>query len=103
MTAEQIEKIKDYEMKMNHGYAVRGSEVTALYNAVLNKNVASTNCGSCLRRRVQEMVAAMHKYLDELAKQEEQKVEEFTVEITPEPQPEPKEEPKPKKVKKSKK
>ena len=99
MTSEQIEAIKDYEMKMNHGYTVRGSEVTALYNAVLNKNVASTNCGSCLRRRVQEMVAAMHKYLDELAKQEEQKVEEFTAVVEPEPQPEPK----PKKVKKSKK
>lgn len=99
MTAEQIEKIKDYEMKMNHGYTVRGSEVTALYNEVLNKNVASTNCGSCLRRRVQEMVAAMHKYLQELQKQEEQKVEEFTAVVEPEPQPEPK----PKKVKKSKK
>jgi len=99
MTAEQIEAIKDYEMKLNHGYAVRGSEVTALYNEVLNKNVASTNCGSCLRRRVQEMVAAMHKYLDELQKQEEQKVEEVTAVIEPEPQPEPK----PKKVKKSKK
>lgn len=100
MTSEQIEAIKDYEMKMNHGYAVRGSEVTALYNAVLNKNVASTNCGSCLRRRVQEMVAAMHKYLQELQKQEEQKVEEFTAVIVPEPA---KEEPKSKKVKKSKK
>ena len=99
MTSEQIAQIKDYEMKMNHGYTVRGSEVTALYNEVLGKNVASTNCGSCLRRRVQEMVTAMHKYLDELAKQEEQKVEEFTAEIVPEPQPEPK----PKKVKKSKK
>ena len=100
MTTEQIAQIKDYEIKMNHGYAVRGSEVTALYNEVLSKNVASTNCGSCLRRRVQEMVTAMHKYLDELAKQEEQKVEEFTAVVEPEPA---KEEPKPKKVKKSKK
>ena len=101
MTAEQIAQIKDYEMKMNHGYTVRGSEVTALYNEVLGKNVASTNCGSCLRRRVQEMVAAMHQYLNELAKQEEQKVEEFTAVVEPEPEPQP--EPKPKKVKKSKK
>lgn len=98
MTSEQIERIKEYEVKMNHGYTVNGGEVTRFYNEVLNKNLAPTNCGSCIRRRIQELVTAMHQYLNELAKQEEKKVEEETAVIEPE-----QEEPKPKKNRKAKK
>lgn len=100
MTSEQIEKIKEYEVKMNHGYTVNGGEVTRFYNEVLNKNLAPTNCGSCIRRRIQELVTAMHQYLNELAKQEEQKVEDATAVIEPEPE---QEEPKPKRTRKAKK
>lgn len=67
MTKEQIEQIKDYDEKMRHGYTVNGGAVTALYNEVLNKNVAPTNCGSCIRRRIQEMTTAMNVYLEEEA------------------------------------
>lgn len=97
MTSEQIERIKEYEMKMNHGYTVNGGEVTRFYNEVLNKNLAPTNCGSCIRRRIQELVTAMHQYLNELAKQEK-KVEDVTAVVEPE-----QEEPKPKRTRKAKK
>lgn len=99
MTSEQIERIKEYEVKMNHGYTVNGGEVTRFYNEVLNKNLAPTNCGSCIRRRIQELVTAMHQYLNELAKQEEKKVEDVTAVVEPEPV----EEPKPKRIRKTKK
>ena len=97
MTSEQIERIKEYEMKMNHGYTVNGGDVTRFYNEVLGKNLAPTNCGSCIRRRIQELVTAMHQYLNELAKQE--KVEDVTAVVEPDP----KEEPKPKRTRKAKK
>lgn len=97
MTSEQIEKIKEYEVKMNHGYTVNGGEVTRFYNEVLNKNLAPTNCGSCIRRRIQELATAMHQYLGELAKQE--KVEDVTAVVEPEPN----EEHKPKRTRKAKK
>ena len=32
-----------------------------VYNRVLNKRLPSTNCGSCIRQRIQEMVTALNK------------------------------------------
>jgi len=64
MTNEQIEQIKQYDEKMRHGYTVNGGAVTQLYNEVLGKNVAPTNCGSCIRRRIQEMTTAMYEFLE---------------------------------------
>ena len=60
-----VAKIEVYEERKNKGYIVNGGEVTALYNRVLDKNVPSTNCGSCIRRRIEEMVDAKNKYLAE--------------------------------------
>ena len=60
-----VAQIEVYEDKKNKGYIVNGGEVTALYNRVLDKNVPSTNCGSCIRRRIEEMVDAKNKYLAE--------------------------------------
>ena len=76
MTNEQIEKIKAFEVKMNHGYTVNGGDVTNLYNEVLNKSVAPTNCGSCIRRRIAEMVEAMHIFIAKRQEEAKKKEEE---------------------------
>lgn len=54
-------KIRKFEEIKNRGMYASGQEVTELYNRVLNKRLPSTNCGSCIRQRVQEMVAALNK------------------------------------------
>lgn len=65
INAELVAQIEEYEEKKNKGYVVNGGEVTALYNRVLDRNVPSTNCGSCIRRRIDELVEAKNKYLAE--------------------------------------
>lgn len=58
---EDREKIRKFEEIKNKGMYASGVEVTEVYNRVLNKRLPSTNCGSCIRQRVQEMVAALNK------------------------------------------
>ena len=45
-------KMKD---AVHRGYYLHGKEVTNLYNRVLNKKLAPTNCGSCIRQRFSEL------------------------------------------------
>lgn len=55
------EKIRKFESIRQRGMYASGQEVTELYNRVLNKRLPSTNCGSCIRQRIQEMVTALNK------------------------------------------
>lgn len=55
------EKIRKFEEIKNRGMYASGVEVTEVYNRVLNKRLPSTNCGSCIRQRVQEMVNFLNK------------------------------------------
>lgn len=66
-------KIRKFEEIKNKGMYASGQEVTELYNRVLNKRLPSTNCGSCIRQRVQEMVAALNKEEEQERKAEEAK------------------------------
>ncbi len=54
-------KIRRFEEIKNKGMYTSGVEVTEVYNRVLNKRLPSTNCGSCIRQRVQEMVNALNR------------------------------------------
>ena len=54
-------KIRKFEEIKNKGMYASGVEVTEVYNRVLNKRLPSTNCGSCIRQRIQEMVTALNK------------------------------------------
>ena len=65
MTQEQIEKIRHLDECMRHNYRVQSQEVTDLYNKVLGKNVANTSCGSCIKRRIQELTTALNKWIEE--------------------------------------
>lgn len=55
------EKIIKFESIRQRGMYASGQEVTEVYNRVLNKRLPSTNCGSCIRQRIQEMVTALNK------------------------------------------
>jgi hypothetical protein len=66
------EKIRKFEEIKNKGMYASGVEVTEVYNRVLNKRLPSTNCGSCIRQRVQEMVNALNKEEEQERKAEEE-------------------------------
>lgn len=74
-TKEDIERIEKFIDIKNRGYYADGGQVTEVYNRVLNKNVNVTNCGSCLRGRIQELENALNQFK---ALSERTKVEEST-------------------------
>ncbi len=67
-TKEDIELIEKFIEIKNRGYYVSGEQLTEAYNRILNKNVNITNCGSCLRGRVQELENALNHYREQLKK-----------------------------------
>ena len=60
LTSEDIELIEKFIEIKNRGYYCDGSQLTEVYNRVLEKNVKVTNCGSCLRQRVCELEEGRH-------------------------------------------
>lgn len=62
MTNEDLKLIRKFDEIRQKGYYCNGGEVTAVYNRVLNKKVPSTNCSSCIRQRIQELVNAANQF-----------------------------------------
>lgn len=79
-TKEDIEKVEKFIEIRNRGYYVSGEQLTEVYNRVLNKHVNPTNCGSCLRQRVNELADALDRFKKQLEiekkKEEAAKAEE---------------------------
>lgn len=75
-TNEDVKLVEKFIEIKNKGYYVSGDQLTSAYNRILHKNVAVTNCGSCLRQRVQELEDALNRFkrLSEASKKEEQTV-----------------------------
>lgn len=69
-TKEDIELVEKFIDIKNRGYYADGGQVTSVYNRILHKNVNVTNCGSCLRGRIQELEAALNHF-KELTKRQE--------------------------------
>lgn len=46
----------------NRGYYCDGTQLTQVYNRVLEKNANVTNCGSCMRARIQELENALNNF-----------------------------------------
>lgn len=69
-TKEDIELVEKFIDIKNKGYYCDGTQLTQVYNRVLDKNVNVTNCGTCLRGRVSELEAAL-RYFKEMCKKQE--------------------------------
>lgn len=65
-TKEDIEKVEKFIEIRNKGYYCDGTQLTEVYNRVLQKHVNPTNCGSCLRQRVNELADALDKFKRQL-------------------------------------
>lgn len=61
-TDDDILLVEKFIEIKNRGYYVSGEQLTEAYNRILHKNVNITNCGSCLRGRVQELENALRAY-----------------------------------------
>ena len=46
----------------NKGFYLDGGQLTQVYNRVLDKRVAPTNCGSCIRQRINELEGALNQF-----------------------------------------
>lgn len=70
---EDIKLVEKFIEIKRKGFYVSGEELTSAYNRILGKNVNPTNCGSCLRQRVQELEDALNRFkkLSETLKQDE--------------------------------
>lgn len=102
LTNEDIELIDKLHDVAQKGWYADSMTVTNLYNKVLEKHEANTNCGSCIRRRIMELYAtkeAILKKLTEEQKKEEQSLVQSTEDKAQEEAEKPKKEPR-KKTKK---
>ena len=72
-TKEDIELVEKFIDIRNRGFYADGKQLTDVYNRVLNKRVNPTNCGSCIRQRVNELEEALKRFkrLSESIKPEE--------------------------------
>lgn len=70
---EDIEMVEKFIDIRNRGFYVDGTQLTEVYNRVLEKHVNPTNCGSCLRQRVNELADALERFkrLSEASKPDE--------------------------------
>lgn len=66
ISSEDIKTIEKFVQIRNKGLYASGSEVTDVYNRVLNKRLAPTNCSSCVRQRISELETALNRFKKEL-------------------------------------
>lgn len=80
MTNEDVNIIEKFINIKNRGLYASGEQVTEVYNRVLEKNLKPTNCGSCIRHRIQELEDALNRFKKKIElenkAQEASKVEE---------------------------
>ena len=61
-TDEDVKLVEKFIEIRNKGFYVDGGQLTQVYNRVLEKSVGVTNCGSCLRQRVNELADALERF-----------------------------------------
>ena len=59
---EDIKLVEKFIEIKNKGFYCDGGQLTSVYNRVLEKNVNSTNCGSCIRQRINELEVALNHF-----------------------------------------
>lgn len=70
---EDIKLVEKFIEIRNKGYYADGTQLTEVYNRVLDKRATPTNCGSCIRARINELEEALNRFkrLSEASKQED--------------------------------
>ena len=59
---EDVRLVEKFIEIKNKGYYCDGTQLTEVYNKVLEKRVNPTNCGSCIRQRINELEDALNRF-----------------------------------------
>ena len=59
---EDIKLVEKFIEIRNKGFYADGGQLTEVYNRVLDKRAAPTNCGSCIRTRINELEGALNTF-----------------------------------------
>lgn len=68
-TSEDIKLVEKFIEIKNKGYYCDGTQLTDVYNRVLEKHLHPTNCGSCIRQRVNELESALTRFKKQMEKE----------------------------------
>lgn len=68
-TNEDVVMVEKFIDIKNRGYYCDGGQLTEVYNRVLEKNAPPTNCGSCMRQRINELEVALNQFKKTLEKE----------------------------------
>ena len=79
-TSDDVKMVEKFIEIKNKGYYCDGGQLTEVYNRVLEKRVNPTNCGSCIRQRINELEEALNRFKKLSEELEEKKVEDNTPE-----------------------
>ena len=71
-TNEDIVLVEKFIDIKNRGFYCDGTQLTTVYNRVLEKNVPPTSCGSCMRARISELETALNQFKKTLEVKEEE-------------------------------
>ena len=82
---EDIELVEKFIQIRNKGYYADGTQLTEVYNRVLDKRVNPTNCGSCIRQRINELEEALNSFKRLSEAQAKQEVDNTKEEENKEP------------------
>ena len=77
-TSDDVRMAEKFIEIKNRGLYCDGGQLTEVYNRVLDRKVNPTNCGSCIRQRINELEAALNRFKEldkELKEQEVNNVE----------------------------
>ena len=69
---EDVKLVEKFIEIRNRGYYADSAQLNDVYNRVLEKNVAPTNCGSCMRARISELETALNQFKKTLEVKEEE-------------------------------
>lgn len=67
---EDVKLVEKFIEIRNKGYYADGGQLTEVYNRVLDKRATPTNCGSCIRQRINELEQALERFKKLSAEQE---------------------------------
>ena len=76
-TNEDVKLVEKFIEIRNKGFYCDGGQLTEVYNRVLDKRVAPTNCGSCIRQRINELEGALNSFKKLSETKTEDKVEDI--------------------------
>ena len=61
-TNDDVRLVEKFIEIRNKGFYCDGGQLTEVYNRVLDKRAAPTNCGSCIRQRINELEGALNTF-----------------------------------------